>query len=154
VSSPDFVVCYIEGKQYPRAACHRHHLDPRHAGGSDDSENLAWLSATAHQLVHRAAQMIKAKKHGHAQDLAMSAYPSPAMRQRFMAVVQSEVEHSVEAKEQGKGKSTIIVEVPFPRDEYARLKLLVADRRAGGKKMSIHDYIARLVMNHVRSTGG
>ena len=145
----DFVTCYIEGKSYPRATCHVHHKNPQHAGGSDSPENLIWLCANAHQLVHRAAQMIKARKLGHAADLASSAYPLPAVRQRFLEIVNVEVSSSKEAEESGKGKTSILIEVPIPKADYAVLKLRVADYRHQGKKISISDYVARLVLAHI-----
>lgn len=145
----DLVVCYIEGKQYPRATCHVHHKNPRHAGGSDVSGNLIWLSANAHQLVHRAAQMIKADRKSQAADLAMVAYPSPAQRQRFLEIVNTEVQASAFAKEAGIGRAETIVEVPIPRADYAKLKRLVAAYKAGGKKISISDYVVRVVLAHL-----
>lgn len=146
----DFVLCYIEGKRYPRAACHQHHLDPRYTGGSDAPENLVWLSANAHSLVHRAAQFIKSGKQGYAQDLGTKAYPhSPAMRQRFFAVVRSEVEAAQIAKSAGEGRDEIVMEIPIPAEHYTRLKLLVADRKVDGKALSLKEYVQRLILNHV-----
>lgn len=145
----DFVLCYIEGKRYPRAACHRHHLDPRYTGGSDSPDNLVWLSANAHSLVHRAAQLIRTGRPGHAQDLAMKAYPSPAMRHRFMNVVKSEVEAAHAAKEAGTGKREITMEIPIQAEDYSKLKLLVADKRIDGKRVTIQEYVLRLILNHV-----
>lgn len=146
----DFVLCYVEGKRYPRAACHRHHLDPRYTGGSDHPDNLAWLCANAHSLVHRAAQFIKSGKKGHAQDLAMKAYPaSPAKRHRFWSVVKSEVESAHIAKAEGKGKSEIVMEIPIPANDYAKLKLLVSEKRVDGKKVTLQDYVQRLILGHV-----
>lgn len=149
----DFVTCYIEGKTYPRATCHQHHKNPQHAGGSDAPDNLIWLCANAHQLVHRASQMIKARKPGFASDLAMSAYPLPAVRQRFLEIVNTEVSSSKDAEETGKGKSAITIEVPIPKQDYARLKMKVSDSRSGGKKLSISDYVARLVLAHIHKSG-
>lgn len=146
----EFVSCYIEGKSYPRATCHIHHKNPQHAGGSDSPENLIWLCANAHQLVHRAAQMIKARKAGHAADLASSAYSLPAVRQRFLEIVNTEVSSSIEAETTGKGKSFITIEVPIPKEDYAKLKLRISDSRVQGKKVSISDYVARLVLAHIR----
>ena len=149
----EFVSCYIEGTKYPRATCHRHHLTPQHAGGSDDPSNLVWLSANSHQLVHRAAQMVKSRRLGSAQDLAMAAYNSPAQRKRFLSVVQSEVKASTEvAQGLREGKKETVVEVPIPRDAYMRLKLKVADQNAGrkqGTRVSIASYVSRLVQSHV-----
>jgi len=146
----ELVVCYIEGKTYPRATCHIHHKNPQHAGGSDAASNLIWLSANAHQLVHRAAQMIKAGRRSQAADLAMISYPSPAQRQRFMEIVNTEVRSSLEAQEVGAGRAEITVEVPIPREEYAKLKLLVSEYRLGNKKrISISDYVARVVLAHL-----
>jgi hypothetical protein len=145
----EFVLCYIEGKRYPKASCHVHHLRPRHAGGGDQRENLVYLSANAHQMVHRAAQMLKAGKVGHANDLAMAAYPSPAQRQRFMEVVQTEVSESKAAVESNTGSASIVVEVPIPRNEYAKLKMLVTEKSVKGRKISISDYVKNLVLAHV-----
>ena len=145
----ELVICYIEGRTYPRATCHLHHKKPQHAGGGDSAENLVWLSANAHQLVHRAAQLIKANKKGHALDLASTAYPFPAPRQRFLEVVDVEVQSSLAAREAGTGSASVVVEVPIPRADYAKLKLLVADYNVRGKKISISDYVARLVLSHV-----
>jgi len=149
-SPSDLVSCYIEGRGYPRAACHIHHKNPRHAGGSDAESNLVFLCATCHQLVHRAAQMVKANRRGEALDLASITFVSPAARQRFLAVVNTEVEESALAAEKGIGKDEIIVEMPIPRKEYAQLKLLVSDYRAGGKKLSISAFCAHVVLAHVR----
>lgn len=147
--STEFVVCYIEGRRYPKASCHVHHLKPRHAGGGDQSENLVYLSANAHQMVHRAAQMIKAGKVGHANDLAMAAYPSPAPRHRFMEVVQTEIVESKAASESNTGRDHVVVEVSIPRADYAKLKLLVSEKSVKGRKVSISDYVKNLVLSHV-----
>jgi hypothetical protein len=93
--------------------------------------------------------MIKAGRKSHAADLAMISYASPAQRQRFMEIVNTEVQSSLVAKEAGTGRAEIVVEVPIPRDEYAKLKRLVAETKSGGKKISISDYVARLVLAHV-----
>lgn len=134
---------------YPRAGCHRHHLDPRYTGGSDADENLVWLSATAHSMVHRASQFIKSGKRGRAQDLAMKAYPAPAMRQRFLSVVTSEVEAAQRAERTGARKKEIVMEIPMPRQNYEDLKRLVADLRVDGKRVTIQDYVQRLILSHV-----
>jgi len=149
--TPDSVICYIEGKRYPRDACHRHHLNPQHAGGSDLDENLAWLCANAHSMVHRAATFVKTGRKGHAQDLAMRAYPSPAMRQRFWSVVNAEVLASQQAKEMGLHREEVTMEIPMPASDYARLKQYVADLRIDGKKVTIQDYVKRLVLSKVYS---
>lgn len=143
------MVCYIEGKSYPRATCHVHHKNPRHAGGTDAPDNLIWLCANAHQLVHRVAQLIKANRKGQALDVAMSAYPAPAQRQRFMAIVGTEVLASSIAEDTGQGTSDVIIEVPIPKAEYAKLKMLVADYRTGGKKVSIAGYVSSIVLAHL-----
>lgn len=148
-SPSDLVPCFIEKKDYPRAGCHVHHRNPRHAGGSDAATNLVWLCATCHQLVHRGAQMVKANRKGDMADLAMLTFPAPAPRQRFLEVVQQEVEASAHAKEAGIGRKDVVVEVPIPREDYERLKRLVSDYKANGKKLSISNFVARLVLAHV-----
>lgn len=145
----DSVRCYIEGKIYPRAACHRHHIAPQHAGGSDHQENLAWLSATAHSLVHRAAQLVKTGRRGQADDLAMRAYQSPAMRHRFWGVVNQEVAASHKAAESGDSRDEITMEIPMPSGEYAKLKQYVSDLRVDGKRVPIQDYVRRLVLSSI-----
>ena len=151
MTDPNQIVsCYIEGKQYPRATCHIHHRKPRHAGGADDADNLVWLCADAHQIVHRIAQLMKAGKSGIAMDLASSSYPTPSQRARLMEVVREEITSSQEAKETGAGKDVIIVEVPIPRTEYMRLKTMVHDYRSNGKKLSIADYASRVLLSHLK----
>ena len=147
MTTPEFVTCYIEGTTYPRATCHQHHLNPRHAGGSDAEANLVWLSANAHQMVHRASQMIKAGKAGEAVDLANSAYSTPSQRSRFFDVVKEEVTASTLAKEAGRGNDFIIIEVPIPRAEYVRLKEKLRHVKINGKRLPIKEYVARLVLS-------
>lgn len=43
---------------------HKHHIIPRHMGGSDNSENLIELSITAHAEAHRKLY----EEHGRWQD--------------------------------------------------------------------------------------
>lgn len=144
------VVCYIEGKPYPRATCHVHHKKPQHAGGDDSEGNLVWLCANAHQVVHRIAQLMKAGKTGPASDLVHSSYSLPAQRSRLMEVVQEEISASVSAKEKGTGKSTVVVEVEIPKNEYLILKSKVHDYKVNGKRLSISDYLTRVVLSHLR----
>ena len=79
----------------------------------------------------------------------MKAYPSPAWRHRFMNVVKSEVDAAHVAKEEGTGKSEITMEIPIPVQDYARLKLLVSEKRIDGKKVSIQAFVQRLILDHV-----
>lgn len=146
----DFVTCYVEGKVYPRDSCHVHHRRPRHAGGGDEKENLVYLSANAHQLVHRVAQLCKSGQKGRADDLTMAAYPAPALRARFMEIVQEELRSSMMAELTGDVRDHVTVEVPVPREVYNRLKLKVQDvKTKSGAKMSIMDYVQKLIIAHV-----
>lgn len=79
----------------------------------------------------------------------MKAYPSPAMRHRFMNLVKSEVEAAHVAKEAGTGKSEVTMEIPVPANHYARLKLLVSEKRIDGRKVTIQEYVQRLILDHV-----
>lgn len=142
------VSCFVEGKVYPRAGCHVHHRNPRHAGGTDSSSNLVWLCATCHQLVHRASQMIKAGRSGSAADLADTTFPSPKQRQRFLEIVREEISASLEAEENGRGSATILMEIPIPREEYNKLKELIRARQ-GKKKVSIATYCAGVLLTHI-----
>jgi len=93
--------------------------------------------------------MLKADRKSQAADLAMVTFHSPASRQRFLEIVNTEVEASVAAREAGTTRGEIIVEVPIPAKAYAKLKVLVSDYKADGKKISISDFVARLVMAHL-----
>ena len=148
------VHCYIELKRYPRAACHRHHVAPQYTGGGDESANLVWLSANAHALVHRAAQLLKTGKEGHAKDLARQAYRTPAARKRFWDVVLEEVRADHSSTDSGEHRDVITLEVPMPYDEYQRLKLMVSDIRVNGKKMPVQEYVKRLLMSQVQKKIG
>lgn len=151
VTDPNqIVICYIEGKYYPRATCHVHHKRPRHAGGGDENDNLVWLCANAHQLVHRVSQLMQAGKVGPASDLVHSSYSSPAQRSRLMEVVQEEMSSSQAAKEYGSGKDHVMVEVPIPKAEYHKLKTMVHDYKVNGKRLSISEYVSRVVLSHLR----
>jgi hypothetical protein len=66
-----------------------------------------------------------------------------------MRVVRSEVEAAHSAKEAGEGKSEITMEIPMPVEHYARLKLLVSEKRVNGKAVTIQEYVQRLILNHV-----
>lgn len=93
--------------------------------------------------------MIKASRRGQASDLITTTFPTPLPRQRFLEIVNAEVNSSAIAEETGVGKNEIVVEVPIPKAAYAKLKLLVNDYKAGGKKVSISDFVARLVLAHL-----
>lgn len=71
------------------------------------------------------------------------------MRHRFMNVVKSEVEAAHAAKEAGTGKREITMEIPIQAEDYSKLKLLVADKRIDGKRVTIQEYVLRLILNHV-----
>ena len=79
----------------------------------------------------------------------MKAYPSPAMRHRFMSVVKSEVDAASVSKEEGTGKGFITMEIPFPVNDYAKLRLLVSEKRVDGKKVTIQEFVRRLILDHV-----
>lgn len=66
-----------------------------------------------------------------------------------MALVKSEVEAAHSAKEAGIGKKDITMEIPIPSQDYAQLKLLVSEKRIDGKKVTLQDYVRRLILGHV-----
>lgn len=48
-----------------RAACHRHHIKSRGSGGDDTSDNLMFLCAEDHHLVHQEGPVRFVEKYPH-----------------------------------------------------------------------------------------
>jgi len=64
-------------------------------------------------------------------------------------VVKSEVEAAHLAKEAGTGKKEIVMEIPIPANDYAKLKLLVGEKRIDGHSVPLKEYVQRLILDHV-----
>jgi len=127
---------------------HEHHIKPKGYGGEDTGENLIWLCASCHDLVHRMSHMYTTEKRGIANDLAVQYLPgSPAARKRLQVLV-AEVANSmkdyVPELEDGDEDDTVIVTLHLPRKVHHRLKTCAADH-----SMGLYKYIYRVLKNNV-----
>ena len=81
------VTCYVHGTVFPRAACNVHHEMPRAAGGGDDDQNLTWVCASCHTMIHRIAEAVMANKAGRADDVTVQFVLSRGLAQRLRLLV-------------------------------------------------------------------
>ena len=81
------VTCYVHGTVFPRAACNVHHEMPRAAGGGDDDQNLTWVCASCHTMIHRSAEAVMANKAGRADDVTVQFVLSRGLAQRLRLLV-------------------------------------------------------------------
>lgn len=153
VPSHAFVVCCVHGTQIARAAAHEHHEAPRAAGGGDELSNLVWLCATCHQVAHRVWQLRSLGRAPEGEHIAMSTYPHPQVRSRFMKVVQEMAAAHVHAEEHGLGKANAEVMLELPHDVYNGLKALANEHRVGGRRVGVTPYIAAVLRGHVLKNG-
>ena len=122
-------------------------------GGKDDDDNLVYLCANCHNLIHRCAQLFIANKGGIANDLAMSAYPTPASRERFLELVKTIISSSVIAEDYDLGKEKAVILVSLGHNVYSRLKILANEKKINGRKVGVSRYIEALIKNHLNDKG-
>jgi len=146
------VTCFVHGQQFPKQTCEQHHLTPRASGGQDQ-DNLVWLCANCHTLVHRCAQLYAVKKHGVANDIIEQAYPFPATRERFHRVMQEIINASVIAEDFQLGKDRASCVVSLDHDVYAKLKTLAREKKENGRSVGVSRYVEALILNHLRKKG-
>ena len=122
-------------------------------GGQDDPSNLVYLCANCHTLLHRCAQLFTANKIGIANDLAMSAYPTPASRERFLSLVKTIMSSSATAEDFDLGKEKAVVFVNLEHSAHIRLKTLANERKINGRKVGVSKYIEELINKHLHDKG-
>jgi len=142
--------CYIHvGNPVDTRLLHEHHVKPKGYGGEDTEENLVWLCASCHDLVHRMAHMYTTDKKGIANDLAVQYLPgSPAARKRLQTLV-AEVARSMkdyvpELGEEDDEEDTVIVSLHLPKRVHHKLKTCAADH-----SMGLYKYIYKVLKNNV-----
>lgn len=149
----DFVVCYVHNKKYPRSTCHDHHITPRASGGLDYKDNLVWLCANCHTLLHRCIQLYTKGKKGLANDLAEQSYDVPVIRQRFMSLVKDAVDAASIAQAFGLKKAKALCSLELDHDVYHKLKILAYERKEKGRRVGITRYIEVILIDHLRKKG-
>jgi hypothetical protein len=147
------VECYVHKQAFSKEACHEHHKTPRALGGVDSKDNLVYLCANCHTLIHRCAQLFLANKGGIANDLAMSSYPTPASRERFMELVGLIIKSSSEAEDLNLGRDKAVILINLSHQDHARLKTLAFEKKINGRKVGVSKYIEALIQKHLRDKG-
>lgn len=147
----EYIKCYIHDSIFPRATCHLHHESPRYTGGSDDPDNLVWLCANCHTLVHRAASLVLLNRSGEVDQLEFF-YDNERARGRFREVFGEIVLADIKTMD-SKRREFAPVRIDVRSDVYSRLKLLVADTRYYGRRMSIERYLNMLIEDHLKKKG-
>ena len=147
------VTCFVHGQPFPQQTCEQHHLTPRAAGGLDDKDNLIWLCANCHTLAHRCAKLYAAQKQGVAKDIIEQSYIHPAIRSRFMRVLQEIINSTSIAEDFQLGKDKASCVIALDHDVYAKLKTLAYDKRERGRKVGVSRYIEALLLDHLRKKG-
>ncbi len=96
-----YVTCHVHhDKRLPRKLAHSHHVNPRLAQGSDDSENLIWLCPDCHHTIHQIATMLAHGRAGEAIFFANEAYPHPPLKKRALELA-SIVSEGIARKKSG-----------------------------------------------------
>ena len=144
------VTCYVHGTVFPRAACNVHHEMPRAAGGGDDDQNLTWVCASCHTMIHRIAEAVMANKAGRADDLAALYAPNDvAMRERLRRLGGYAADSTLRADDEGAGADDVTVQFVLSRGLAQRLRLLVRDVRANGRAVSMQAFLHGLVVREL-----
>lgn len=144
------VTCYVHGTVFPRAACNVHHEMPRAAGGGDESQNLTWVCASCHTMIHRIAEAILATKVGRADDLAALYAPNDtAMRERLRRLAGYAADAVQQADEAGGGADDVTLQVVLSRELAQRFRLLVRDVRSNGRSVSIQTFLHGLIVREL-----
>lgn len=149
------VLCYVHGTPFPKAACHEHHEMPRAAGGGDQEDNLTFVCATCHNLIHRCAEAILGGRMGVAQDLALQYSPNVIpMRERLLRLAGYAADMLRDsADDPMAGPDDVILSIQVPREIAQRLKLVIADRRANGRRVSQQAFLLALIVQQVQKAG-
>ena len=146
MSTPAFVPCAVHGQPFPRVTCHEHHEVPRAAGGNDAETNLVWLCSNCHNVLHRIADMLRAGKHGHAQDAASTYATSPIMRERLWGLAI----FAAESMEEGEGPDVVPIQVFMPKALLGRLKIAAGETRVNGRSMGMGRFVLELIKQDLR----
>lgn len=114
------------GRKEPPAArkrgLHRHHIIPLHAGGTDDSNNIEYLTAAGHAEAHRRLY----EEHGRWQDrIAWLALSGHFGREEAIRARQIEANKSREWKDESKDKLRLVDKSYTQTAEY-RQKMRIA----------------------------
>lgn len=144
------VTCYVHGTVFPRAACNVHHEMPRAAGGGDETQNLTWVCASCHTMIHRVAEAVMADKLGRADDLAALYAPNDvAMRERLRRLASYAADSTLRADDEGAGADEVTVQFVLSRALAQRLRLLVRDVRSNGRAVSMQTFLHGLVVREL-----
>lgn len=148
----DQIVCYIHNSPFPRSTCHLHHESPRYTGGGDDPDNLVWLCANCHTIVHRSAELHLLGRSGESEPLELF-YSSEQEKHRFKEVVSEIIKADLAHKESGKSREKAQVQFEMDPHVYVRLKAVVAEHRYYGRRMSIEKYLNLMIKDHLKKKG-
>lgn len=148
-------MCYVHGTPFPRSACHEHHEMPRAAGGGDEATNLTFVCATCHNMIHRCAEAILGSRMGMANDLALQYSPNALpMRERLLRLAGYAADMLKAADEDpDAGPDDVMLQVVVPKEIAKRLKLVIADRRANGRRVSMQAFLLALIVQQVQKAG-
>jgi len=147
--------CYVCGRDFPRTLVDIHRKLPGAYGGHYTEGNTVILHDGCHSSMHRIAKKACAGKKSEAEDLIDAAFHSQVSQARMRELVNYIVEAHVRRLE-GEGVSKFrTVGVKIPTVDYAKLKavvglLRVPVKKGRMKKLSIADYLTKLVLDHVR----
>lgn len=144
------VTCYVHGTVFPRAACNVHHEMPRAAGGGDDEQNLTWVCASCHTMIHRVAEAIGNNQMGRADDLAALYAPNDvAMRERLRRLAGYASDAMKRADEEGGGADDVTIQVVLSRELHRRFRTLVRDVRVDGRSVSVQNFLHGLIVREL-----
>lgn len=128
---------------------------PRAAGGGDEADNLTFVCATCHNMIHRCAEAILAGRTGVANDLALQYVPNVIpMRERLLRLAGYAADMMRAAGDDPTaGPDDVVLQVVVPREIVQRLKLVIADRRANGRRVSMQAFLLALIVQQVQKAG-
>ena len=146
------VTCHVHvDKTMPRELAHSHHVNPRLAKGSDDSDNLIWLCPDCHHAIHQLATMLA---HGRAEavHIAHEAYPHPPTRKRALQLA-SLVSEGIARKKAGEVVTDHVVPIVLEPEVFSALRHLAARYKHGGRRVGVARFVEALVLRELRQKG-
>lgn len=155
--------CHIHGGQeVGRELLVEHHKHPRGYGGPDIPENVVYICATCHTILHKMEASLFAKNPGKATDLASQLLPNDPRRReiliklaRMAATAKRDYHenHPDEVPDDPDDVEERVVKVSLEIEEslHSRLKMKASEftHPKSGRKVGLYRYILEVLRAHV-----
>jgi hypothetical protein len=152
--------CHIHGGQEaPKNAFVPHHVCPTSYGGSNTPDNIIYICATCHDILHKAAEALFSGNIGRASELVGGLYPNePRIRKELLHYANRTAKAKLAWKERNRERGipdagevdadtdTVKVQLDIPRWIHHRLKTMASDHHhPNGRKVGLYAFILKVL---------